>query len=275
MFDLVIDNGTIVDGSGRPGEPGSVAIQGDKIVAVGRFGTPEARLHIDAVDMVVAPGFVDPHSHTDWTVNSNPEADSTIRQGVTTEIVGNCGITNAPVSTLSRPSVENRLKLYGYHLPAEWGTFGQYLDHVGERRTAQNLAWFVGHSTVRAAAGALDGPASEEQLSLMEGYVEEAIRSGALGMSTGLEYGTGRFAERDELLRLARVIGRNDGYYASHIRNRDATIFSAVDEFLAIVEQSGLHGQISHLNVRSNTGAPPNAWAEAVERMTTARCRWA
>ena len=273
MFDLVIDNGTIIDGSGRPGEPGSVGVQGDKIVALGRLGSPEARSRIDATGMVVAPGFVDPHSHTDWTINSNPEADSTIRQGVTTEIVGNCGITNAPVSTLSRPSIENRLKLYGYDLPAEWGSFGEYLDHIEGRRSAQNLAWFVGHSAVRAAAGALEGLPSEEQLSLMEGYVEEALFSGALGMSTGLEYGAGRFAERDELLRLGRVVGRHDGYYASHIRNRDANILSAVDEFLAIVEEGGLHGEISHLNVRSNTGAPPNAWAEAVEMMTAARAR--
>lgn len=273
MFDLLIDNATIIDGSGRRGQPGSVGVKGDKIVAVGRFDPGQAGVRIDAAGMVVAPGFVDPHSHSDCSIHSNREADSTIRQGVTTEIVGNCGMSNAPVSDLSRANIENRLRLYGYDLPAEWGSFGEYLDHVENRGVAVNLAWFVGHSAVRAAAGAFEGRPSDEQLSVMESYVEEAMLSGALGMSTGLEYGPGRFAEREELLRLGRVVGRHDGYYASHIRNRDATILSAVEEFLAIVEEGGLHGEISHLNVRSNTGAPSNAWAEAVEMMTAARAR--
>jgi N-acyl-D-amino-acid deacylase len=272
-FDVVVENGTIIDGSGAPGRPGCVVIKGDKIVNVGQLGSVDARLRIDASGMVVAPGFVDPHSHTDWTIHSNRAAHSTIRQGVTTEIVGNCGITNAPLSARSRRSVENRLRLYGYDGSAGWQSFADYLAEIEEGGTAQNLAWFVGHSTIRAAVGVTNNDPTEGELAMMEGYVDEAMDAGALGLSTGLEYSEGRFAKAEEILQLVLIVGRHDGYYASHIRNRDALILEAVCEFLDVLDASGAHGQLSHLNVRYRTGAPAHAWMDAVDLMTAARSR--
>lgn len=273
MLDLVIANGIVIDGSGRPGERCDVAVSGDRIVALGRAGELEAVRRLDASGLVVAPGFVDPHSHTDYTVHANRTAQSTVRQGVTTEVVGNCGISNAPVSASSRASTVAALKMYGYDGPVNWSSFAEYLEDVEEGGISQNLAFLVGHSTVRGAAGIRGGQASEEELEAMETHVEEAMQAGALGMSSGLEFREGRQASSAELERLAMVVGRHDGFYASHIRNRDVAILEAIDEFLHAVELSGAHGQISHLNVRYDTGAPPSAWAEAVGRMERARAR--
>jgi N-acyl-D-amino-acid deacylase len=275
VLDLLIENGTVIDGSGGPGQRGSVAIQEDKIVAVGRVAATEAHRRVDASGLVVAPGFVDPHSHTDWSVHANRRAESTIRQGVTTEIVGNCGVTNAPVSAASRAAVAARLTMYGYEGYPTWESFGEYLEDVEREGTSQNLAWLVGHSTIRAAAGVGAREPTDEELARMEAYVGEAMEAGALGLSSGLEYGEGRFAAEPELLRLVAVVGRYAGYYASHIRNRDANILEAVSEFLRLTTQTGVHGQISHLNVRYDTGAPPGAWEDAVGLMAAARARGA
>jgi N-acyl-D-amino-acid deacylase len=273
VFDLVIENGVVIDGSGRPRERGDVAVNGSRIVGVGRIGEAGALRRLDVSGLVVTPGFVDPHSHTDFTVHANRTAESTIRQGVTTEIVGNCGITNAPVSSVSRGSVEDSLAIYGYDGPATWTSFGDYLQDVESGGISQNLAWLVGHSTVRAAAGTRGELPTAEELVTMEGYVEEAMDAGALGISTGLEFREGRLATSEEIVSLATIVGRHDGYYASHIRNRDAAILAAVDEFLQAVEKSGVRGQISHLNVRYDTGALEGAWADAVARMEQARAR--
>lgn len=273
MFDLLIQGGWVVDGSGRARQRTDVAVVGDRVAAVGRVGEAGAHRVIDAKGMVVAPGFVDPHSHTDFTIHANRAAQSTIRQGVTTEVVGNCGITNAPVSDASQAEVKAQLSTLGYDGPITWRSFGEYLSDVGEGGISQNLAWLVGHSTIRSASGVIGRGPSDEGIAKMERYVEEAMDAGALGLSTGLEFRNGRFADSSELRRLAAVVGRRDGFYVSHIRNRDARILEAVDEFLTIVESSRSHGQISHFNVRHDTGAPEGAWAQAVDMMVMARDR--
>ena len=273
MLDVVIENGTVIDGSGRPGERFDIGVKYDKVVTTGDLGDVEAMRRIDASGLVVAPGFVDPHSHTDYTVHANRTAQSTIRQGVTTEVVGNCGLTNAPVSAASRAGVEDRLRIYGYKGQVGWSSFGEYLQDVEKDGTSQNLAWLVGHSTVRAAAGVRGEGVTDDELEVLAGYVEEAMEAGALGISTGLEFREGRPASAEEILRLAMVVGRHDGFYASHIRNRDARIHEAVEEFLNVVRLTSVHGQISHLNVRKDTGAPAHAWQDAVALMDDARSR--
>lgn len=273
MFDVVIEHGRIVDGTGRPGRAGDVGIVGERVVATGRIGEAEAGRRIDATGLIVAPGFIDPHSHTDWTVEANRDAQSTVRQGVTTEVVGNCGVSNAPVSRRSLAGVERRRHLYGCEGPPTWSSFGEYLAEIESAGTSQNLAWLVGHSTVRAAAGVGARPPTEGQLRAMEDYVAEALEAGAWGMSSGLEYGEGRFCNQEELLRLGRVLGEHGGLYASHIRNRDARILAAVGEAVTICETSGCKGQVSHLNVRRNTGASPTAWVDAVQLLVEARDR--
>jgi N-acyl-D-amino-acid deacylase len=226
---------------------------------------------VDATGSVVTPGFVDCHSHTDWSIQANPTAESTIRQGITTEIVGQCGWSNAPVSDASRDLIIGRLRTYAYTGPVTWSSTGDYLDFVARAGTSCNLAWFVGHNAVRAAAGVAGPGATEDQLVAMEAFVSEAMEAGCIGLSTGLEFEPGRTARIDELARLAKVAGRYGGMYASHIRNRDAAIFAAVDEFLAIARAGGGRAVISHLNVRFNTGAPERAWEHAVEMIDSAR----
>lgn len=270
---MLIRHGWIVDGSGDPRWKGDVAVIGDKIVEVGGGSDSTAHRVIEAEGLVVAPGFVDVHSHTDFTVHANRTAQSTIRQGVTTEVVGNCGITNAPISDASEADVTGQLRTLGYDGPIPWRSFREYLSDVESGGISQNLAWLVGHGTVRLAAGVRGVVPSEDELAQMERYVEEAMEAGAFGLSTGLELRNGRLAETAEVIRLAAVVGRYDGFYASHIRNRDSRLLEAVREFLTIVQASRTRGQISHFNVRHDTGVPDGGWEQAVELMTAARGR--
>lgn len=271
MLDVLIRDALVVDGSGAPGFRGDVGVEGDRIAAVGDLDGAAARRTIEAAGRLLCPGFVDPHSHSDFTVLANPTAESTIRQGVTTEVVGNCGWTYAPVSPASRPFVEARLRTFAYRGPVEWESFADHLAFLSRVGHSQNLAWFVGHNTIRYAAGVLGREASEDELRTMERYVAEAMEAGALGLSTGLEFDPGRAAPTEEIVRLNRVVGRYGGWYASHVRNRDAELQRSIDEFVEIVRAGGTRGQISHLNVRHRTGAAPGAWEHAVATMARAR----
>lgn len=266
---IAVRNGWLVDGSGAPRRKADVGIAGDRIVRVGTV--PAADLEIDAAGLIVAPGFVDPHSHSDWSLHSNREAESVIRQGVTTEVVGNCGITNAPVSESSAPTVASRLRAYAYDGQVSWRSFGEYMDDVEQGGTARNLAFLVGHSTLREAAGVSGSAATADQISMLGDLLREALEAGALGMSSGLEYGAGAGASTMELQALVDIVGRYGGIYASHIRNRDAGILDAVGEFIDLVQHGNAAGQISHLNVRHDTNAPEHGWERAVDLMVSAR----
>lgn len=271
MLDLLVHDALVVDGTGVPPTRGDVAVDGGRIAAVGELDGAKARRTIEAAGRVVCPGFVDPHSHSDFTILTNPTAQSTVRQGVTTEVVGNCGWTYAPVSDVSRPFIEARMRTFAYGGPIEWTSFGDHLSFLAREGHSQNLAWFVGHNTVRYAAGVFGPAATEAELRAMEGYVAEAMDAGALGLSTGLEFNPGRAAPTEEIVRLNRVVGRYGGSYTSHVRNRDAHLQDSIDEFLTIVREGGTRGQISHLNVRHRTGAAPGAWQRAVDTMAQAR----
>ncbi|MCA1646575.1 MAG: amidohydrolase family protein [Chloroflexi bacterium] len=271
MLDVLIRGGWVADGTGNPRYPSDVAIAGDRVVEVGRLEGATAQRVIDATGKIVCPGFVDAHSHSDWSLLANPTAESTTRQGVTTEVVGNCGESFAPFTELARAHLTDRLALYGYAGPITWSSFGEYLEVIRQLGTSANLAWFVGHNTLRVAAGVAGSIASEDELRAMESFVAEAMDAGALGLSTGLEYGAGREAETPEIVRLAKVVGRRHGYYASHIRNRDAHLEPAVEEFLTVAREGGTRAELSHLNVRDNTGAAEGAWQRSVDSVERAR----
>ncbi|NQT58055.1 MAG: D-aminoacylase [Bacteroidetes bacterium] len=275
MLDVVIRNGWVFDGTGNPMYRADVGIQEDRIVEVRQLKNVEAGHVIDATKKIISPGFIDSHSHTDWTIHTNPTVQSTIRQGITTEIVGNCGMGNAPTSDLSREYVAGRLREYCYEGPITWSTFADYLDAISQMGTSCNLAWFVGHSTIRESVGiggsTESSDVTKEQMCSMENHVREAMEAGALGLSTGLEYEPGRLASTEEILRLAKVVGEYDGYYASHIRNYAESLQTAIEEFIEIVNLSGTRGQVSHLNVRYNTGAEEGSWQRAVETIEQAR----
>ena len=271
MLDILIRDGWVADGTGNPPYPADVAIQRDTIVDVRPLPGAQAALVIDALGKIVCPGFVDGHSHSDWSIHANPTAESTIRQGITTEIVGQCGLSNAPLTPLSHPTVVGRLRTYGYDGPTPWSSSAEYLDFVAGMGTSCNLAFFVGHNTVRAAAGVSGPQATEEQLAAMEDFVREAMEAGALGLTTGLEFEPGRTAPAAEVQRLVDVVGRYGGWYGSHIRNRDAHLEEAVQEFLTTASRAGVKGQVSHLSVRHNTGAAEGAWERAVASIERSR----
>ncbi|MDH4345223.1 MAG: D-aminoacylase [Thermoleophilia bacterium] len=274
-LDVLIRGGWIADGTGSPPFLGDVAVVDGRIEEVGRLA-PEATAArvIDAAGKIVCPGFVDPHSHSDFSLLTNPTAESTIRQGVTTEIVGNCGWSYAPVTDRSREYMSSRLLTFGYDGPViPWSTFGEHLEFLSGVGHTPNLAWFVGHNAIRLAAGVSGSEPSEEELRSMEGFVREAMAEGALGMSTGLEFNPGREATTEELVRLNAVAGEYGGMYTSHVRNRDSAIFEAIGEFLVVAGAGGGKAEISHFNVRHNTNAPDRGWERAVAMMVDARER--
>lgn len=272
MLDVLIRGGWLADGTGNPTFPADVAIEGDRIVEVARLDGAQADKVIDATGKIVTPGFVDAHSHSDWSLFSNPTGESTVRQGVTTEVVGNCGEGFVPLTEHSRAHIQGRLGIYGYDGPIEWSGMGDYLAAIEKMGTSANHAWFIGHNSLRAGVGLTGENASEDDLRAMEGFVREAMEAGIHGMSTGLEYGMGREAQTAEVVRLAKVVGEYEGgMYASHIRNRDRWLQEAVDEFIHIARAGNCRAEISHLNTRHKTGVAEGGWQRAADSVERAR----
>ena len=261
MLDWILEGGDLIDGSRAARRRADVGIRGDRITAVGDLSAAQSVRRLDVTRRVVVPGLIDAHSHSDLTVLANPRFESTVRQGVTTEVVGNCGLGIAPLGSAQRGAVREQLREHGYTGGVGWSGLADYQAVLAREGISANLAWFVGHSAVRAAA--LDSP-DGDPLRSMARLVAEAMDEGAIGLSSGLEYEPGRGADPRELVELASVVAHHGGFYASHIRNRDSALLSSVGEFLDVVRSSGVRGQVSHLNVRFNTGAPPDGWEQAV-----------
>ena len=267
ILDTLITGGEVVDGTGGPRRRCDIGIRDGRIAFVGTSQELQAKATVGADGMIITPGFIDPHSHSDWSVLGNRDALSTIHQGVTTEVVGNCGVTYAPLHDADMAAVQGTLSSLGYSGPVTWRGFGELIDVVHGAGTAQNMVWFVGHTALRTAAASRAVAEGVDERAEQIRLLEEALDAGAIGFSSGLEYGSGRFAGVEELAELARVVGRRDGMYASHIRNRDAALATAVDEFFDVVHRGGTRAQLSHLNVRHGTGALPGAWEQAVQRV--------
>lgn len=245
-FDLIIRNGTIVDGTGAPGRPGDVAVRDGQIAAAGEV-RGEARRVIDATGRVVAPGFIDVHAHDDAAAVRHPELDFKIMQGVTTDVVGNCGAGVAPANDMVRGFYPRGLAPILGESDLPWTTTAEYFKAVAAARPACNIAAYVPHGVVRCAVMGLDRrPPTDEELAQMDAHVDEGMRAGAIGLSTGLIYPPGSSAETEELIALARVAARHGGIYTSHIRNEGAGLLGAVEEALRIGRESGAPVQISH-----------------------------
>jgi N-acyl-D-aspartate/D-glutamate deacylase len=261
-FDWIIRGATLVDGTGAPERPADVAIAGGRIAAVGRLpASAEAARVADAIGRYVCPGFFDIHSHSDFTLMLNRPASSAVRQGVTTEVIGNCGISFAPASG---DDVRAMMPRYMHQLPIDWRGFGEYLTRLATPGLAENVAHLVGNGAVRLAVmGFANRPATPDELRQMEGLVDEAMASGAIGLSVGLEYPPGNLASRDELVALCRVVARRGGIYAIHMRNQDAGYLDAVAEAIEVAERSGARLQISHLPPHRDT-TPPGAAESAL-----------
>ncbi|HXH09343.1 MAG TPA: D-aminoacylase [Alphaproteobacteria bacterium] len=253
MWDLLIQRPRVVDGSGAPSFIADVAICGDHIAQVGPGEERQARTLIDGTGLIAAPGFIDLHTHSDYTLLVNPLAESKVRQGVTTEVIGNCGTSPAPLGEEGYPIVRTRMAQQ-YQLDVTWRSFGGYLAELAEAGVAVNVVPLVGHGTLRSAVmGYAQRPPSTSELERMQGLLADAMDEGAFGLSTGLVYAPGCYADTDEIVALAKVVARAGGLYASHIRGESDTVLEAAREAIAIGERAGVAVQISHLKTAGST----------------------
>ncbi len=246
-YDVVIKDGLVVDGLGTPGRVADIGIVGDSISRIGSIPSSRGALVIPARGMVVAPGFIDVHNHTDINILVNPKAESCIRQGVTTLVAGQCGDSPFPLSDAMFEEAErNMRKEYG--LVLSWRDIRGFYALIDRAGTALNFSSFVGQGTVRAAAmGYGDGKPQPAELELMKKLVAESMAGGAFGISTGLEYAPGGFSSTEELIEVCRAAAPYKAMYATHMRDEEDFVVEAVDEAIRIAREAGLPLEISHL----------------------------
>ncbi len=255
--DLLFRHVTICDGSGAPLRRGHVVVRGDRIAGVlaADAPCPPAKRIVEGRNLVLTPGFIDVHSHSDYTALVSPASESKITQGVTTEIVGNCGFSAFPLRGIL---LEDEQRLQGrLELPWDWTTIEEYFAKLEAVRPAVNVASFVGHRNIRGCVmGFDDRRPTQEEMRAMVGELEHALEAGALGISTGLIYPPGMFAETDELIALVNVAARHGALYASHVRGEGDRLLRAANEFFEIADRTHIASQYSHLKAsgRRNWG---------------------
>ena len=268
-YDIVIRGGTIYDGSGGAPYQGDVAIEGDRIVALGPRVAARGEREVDARGLAVAPGFINMQSWATESLIQDPRSQSDIRQGVTLEVMGE-GWTMGPLNERMRATTIARQSEIRYPIP--WTTLGQYLEHLEQRGVAPNVASFVGATTIRIhELGEDDVDPNPEQLARMRALVRQAMNEGAMGVGSALMYAPGNFAETDELVALMTEAGRCGGMYVSHIRSEADRLLESVDELIEIARRSGAPAEIYHLKMagREHWGL----YDEVIRRIEAARAQ--
>lgn len=247
VYDLVVRGARVVDGSGRPAFTADLGIADGRIAEIGRIGPDRARRAIEADGLVATPGFIDIHSHSDYHLLLAPGADSSLRQGVTTEIGGNCGYSAAPIWGAWREErVEGYREVYGLDCP--WQGVGEYFRHLEAAGLAVNFGLLLGHNTLRGSAmGGSARAARPEELEAMETAARRGMAEGALGLSTGLVYRPACFAPPGELAALAGAVREAGGLLAAHIRSEGDGLLEALEEIIGIARSARIPLQISHL----------------------------
>jgi N-acyl-D-amino-acid deacylase len=269
-FDLVIKNGRVIDGTGSPYCRSDIGIVKGKIVKIGRINT-RAPKEIDANNLIVSPGFIDLHSHTDMFILPFPEAESFILQGVTTQVGGNCGLGLAPINKKTLPLLQRYLEpslQVGYDYGWDWNTLANLYERIEKQGTSINLIPLVPQGAVRLAVKGFDTtPASKSEMRQMKKLVAEGLEWGAFGMSTGLIYAPGSYSTTEELIELASVLPEYGGIYASHIRNEGVRLMESAEEAIKIGELNDIPVQISHFKAagKANWGKV-NATLRELER---------
>ena len=261
-FDFVLAHAKILDGCGNPWFWGDLAIRQRRVAEIAPPGTLRGRQTIDIDGRFVAPGFIDVHTHSDLSILVNRRAESAVRQGVTTHVVGNCGMSPAPIN----PAHLDDMRQYWGRISDqpevtwEWRSFGEYLSHLQSSGIAINIASMAGHAALRMAVmGLADRAPTPSEFERMQELLSEAMEAGAFGLSTGLVYPPGCFASTEEIIDLCRVVSRYHGLYASHIRGERETILDAVAEAIRIGREAGVPAHISHNAPKF--GAPCDATA--------------
>lgn len=246
-FDLIIRNGMIFDGSGGPGHRLDLGIRGDMIAALDDLSQARAATIIDASNLAVAPGFIDIHTHTDTELLVNGKAESKIRQGVTTEVGGNCGSSRFPYSPERAGEIMAELK-EKYDLDLNWHDLAGFFQLLTDSGISLNYATLTGQGSLRArGVGRHDVAPDKEQMGEMQKLLATSLEQGSFGLSTGLEYAPGSYANTEELIELSQVLKRYGGIYATHMRNEDDTVEEAIEEALRIGREADVFTQISHL----------------------------
>ena len=244
-FDLLIANGTLIDGNRQPRFSADIGIVAGMIAEIGDLAGREAAVRIDASNKIVAPGFIDSHTHDDQAVLSQPNMSYKVSQGVTTVITGNCGISIAPLS--KECPTPAPLNLLGGENQELFATFASYLDALRKRPAAVNVAALVGHSTLRAMCmTSLDRAASDEEIEKMQALLEEALQAGALGMSTGTAYPPAMAAPTAEIIAVGQPLSRRKALYVTHMRDEADHSMEALEETFLIGRELNVPVVISH-----------------------------
>ncbi len=254
---LLVRGGAVIDGTGAPRQHLDVAVEDGRIAAVAPQLIGQAARVVEARGKVVAPGFIDAHAHSDLFYLECPAAESKLRQGCTTEVVGMCSFSPAPVPLARREQMRAWAAGLGARLDIRWESFGQYLDVLRTARPSINVAPFVGHGALRhAALGPADVPAGAGDVEAMARLLHEALDAGAFGFSTGLVYPPSAYSTTEELISLARSMAARGGLYFSHIRGESRMLLESFAEAIRIAEEGGVGAQIAHVKAtgRENWG---------------------
>jgi N-acyl-D-amino-acid deacylase len=260
MSSLLIRGALVIDGSNRGPFRGDIAVENGTITEVAPSIKGGGKAVVEADGLVAAPGFIDIHSHTDLSIFKHPLAESKALQGVTTEVIGNCGIGAFPVSDERRTALIEYLRMHDFHLPSRglsWNNFAQYADQLDRIGLGLNLVPLVAHGALRIAIlGMDDHIPNQKELEGMKSLLADSLKQGAWGLSTGLIYPPGSFAKTEEIVDLARIAAQYKTLYASHIRGEGPTLTEALDEAILIGEKSGVRVEVSHLKAmgRDNWG---------------------
>lgn len=244
MIACLIKGGKIIDGTGSEPVMADVAVSGERIEAIGDLRNAVAVKTINAEGRYVCPGFIDAHSHSDTFLMADPTAPSKIYQGVTTEVIGNCGASAAPIGSMAELPFDWQELTY----PASWNSFGEYLNVLAKCRPILNVVPLVGHNRIRIAVmGYESRSATADETKKMARLVEECLDQGAWGLSSGLIYRPGKCADKNELTALAKVVARRGGIYTTHMRNEGSHLLGSISETIELGEKSGARLEISHL----------------------------
>lgn len=263
LYSTLIKDAKVVDGSGNPWYRADIGLDGERIAAIGQLGRARADRRIDAGGLVAAPGFIDIHTHSDLPLLIEGEGHSHVRQGVTTNVLGNCGSSTAPVTDAAVEYMKAGAIDSDPGFEWDWRSMRDYLARLERQGVSVNVAALIGQGTVRGSImGFADRPPTAEELAQMAELVRGAMADGAFGLSSGLIYVPGSYARTDEIVALAKVAAEYNGIYASHIRGENDTLLEAVTEAIEIGRRAGAAVQIAHFKAMGR-----HMWGKSVDSL--------